>query len=69
MCRPLIKPIDMNVKELIEKLKQMPQDLEIRVVHDNREDESNEWVYEVEFSEKGQSGYELYGEVRLLTTE
>ncbi len=63
------KQIDMNVKELIEKLKQMPQDLEIRVVHDNREDEANEWVYEVEFSEKGQSGYELYGEVRLLTTE
>jgi cellulose synthase/poly-beta-1,6-N-acetylglucosamine synthase-like glycosyltransferase len=63
------KQIDMNVKELIEKLKQMPQDLEIRVVHDNREDEANEWVYEVEFSEKGQSGYELYGEVRLLTSE
>ena len=59
----------MNVKELIEKLKQMPQDLEIRVVNDNREDEENEWVYEVEFSEKGQSGYELYGEVRLLTNE
>jgi cellulose synthase/poly-beta-1,6-N-acetylglucosamine synthase-like glycosyltransferase len=59
----------MKVKELIEKLKQMPQDLEIRVVNDNREDEENEWVYEVEFSEKGQSGYELYGEVRLLTNE
>jgi len=59
----------MNVKELIEKLKQMPQDLEIRVVNDNREDEENEWVYKVEFSEKGQSGYELYGEVRLLTNE
>jgi len=59
----------MKVKELIEKLKQMPQDLEIRVVNDNREDEENEWVYKVEFSEKGQSGYELYGEVRLLTNE
>tara|TARA_R100000278_G_scaffold120796_1_gene103579 strand:+ start:214 stop:393 length:180 start_codon:yes stop_codon:yes gene_type:complete len=59
----------MNVKELIEKLKKMPQDLEIRVVHDNREDEANEWVYEIELSEKGHSGYELYGEVRLLTSE
>jgi len=59
----------MNVKELIEKLNQMPQDLELRVVNDNREDEANEWVYEIEFSEKGQSGYELYGEVRLLTSE
>ncbi len=59
----------MNVKELIEKLKQMPQDLEIRVVHDNREEEVNEWLYELEFSKKGQSGYELQGEVRLLTSE
>ena len=59
----------MKVKELIEKLKQMPQDLELRVVNDNREDEANEWVHEVEFSEKGQSGYELYGEIRLLTCE
>jgi len=59
----------MTAKDLIEKLKQMPQDLELRVVNDNREDEANEWVYDVEFSEKGQSGYELYGEIRLLTNE
>lgn len=59
----------MTVKELIDKLYKIPQDLEIRVVHDNREDEANEWVNEVEFSEKGQSGYEVYGEVRLLTSE
>ncbi len=59
----------MNVKELIEQLQKLPQDLEIRVVHDNREDQENEWVYEVEFSEQGQSGYEVYGEVRLLTSE
>ncbi len=32
-------------------------------------DEENKWVYGIELSEKGQSGYEMSGEVRLLTTE
>ena len=59
----------MTAKELIEKLKQMPQDLELRVVNDSKEDEVNEWVYDVEFSKQGESGYEVNGEVRLLTCE
>ena len=57
----------MNVKELIEELKKLPQDLPIRT--DNRYPErENEWIVDIECSRKGESGYELEGEVRLLTS-
>lgn len=57
----------MNVKELINKLKQLPEDLPIRT--DNRHpDGENEWIIDLECSETGQSGYEIEGEVRLLTS-
>ena len=55
----------MNVKELIKQLENLPQDLPIRVVIKDE----NEWLYELECSETGESGYEECGEVRLLTTE
>jgi len=60
----------MDVKELIQKLKKLPQDLPIRII--NIEEDSNfinEWVYELECSKTGESGFEHCGEVRLLTTE
>tara|TARA_R110002073_G_scaffold288743_1_gene453567 strand:- start:7 stop:198 length:192 start_codon:yes stop_codon:yes gene_type:complete len=57
----------MNVKELINKLKELPEDLPIRT--DNRYPEGeNEWIIDLECSETGQSGYEIEGEVRLLTS-
>jgi hypothetical protein len=61
----------MNVKELIKKLENLPQDLPIRVVNteENVKAFENEWVYELECSETGESGFEYCGEVRLLTTE
>ena len=57
----------MNVKELIEELKKLPQDLPVRTDNQYPEGE-NEWIDGVECSRKGESGYELEGEVRLLTS-
>ena len=59
----------MNVKQLIEKLKKLPQDLPIRVEPIDENVEENVWVYDLEICEKGQSGYEVSGEVILLTSE
>jgi hypothetical protein len=57
----------MNVKELIQELKKLPQDLPIRT--DNRYPEGeNEWIVDIECSRTGESGYEIEGEVRLLTS-
>ena len=56
----------MNVKELIRELKKLPQNLPVRT--DNRyPNGENEWIENVEYSNTGQSGYEIEGEVRLLT--
>tara|TARA_R110000787_G_scaffold44300_2_gene108798 strand:- start:3503 stop:3748 length:246 start_codon:yes stop_codon:yes gene_type:complete len=57
----------MKVKELIEKLKKLPQDLPVRTENKDFKGE-NEWVDNVEYSETGQSGYEIEGEVRLTTS-
>jgi hypothetical protein len=57
----------MNVKQLIKQLENLPQDLPIRVVMKDKDE--NEWLYELEYSATGESGYEECGEVRLLTTE
>ena len=57
----------MNVKQLIKQLENLPQDLPIRVVMKDKDE--NEWLYELEYSETGESVYEECGEVRLLTTE
>jgi hypothetical protein len=58
----------MNVAELIEQLKKLPQGLPIRMV-DKDNDQENLWVYEVEFNNKNDRGYEVSGEVRLLVSE
>ena len=60
----------MNVKELIKQLENLPQDLPIRVINTetNVKAFENQWVYELDCSKKGESGFEYCGEVRLLTT-
>lgn len=57
----------MNVKELIEELKKLPQNLPVRTNNQYPEVE-NEWIVDIECSRTGESGYELEGEVRLLTS-
>ena len=59
----------MNVQELIEKLKKLPQDLPIRVEPIDEDVEDNAWVFDIQVCETGQSGYEVSGEVILLTSE
>ena len=60
----------MNVQQLINKLEKLPKDLPIRTINPTSEDnEPNKWVYDIEASIDGQSGYEVFGEVRLLTSE
>ena len=60
----------MQVKDLIKKLQAIPnQELDVRVpIIEDVEggDLENLWVEGVEYSDKGQSGYELEGEVRLI---
>jgi hypothetical protein len=58
----------MNVAELIRQLEKLPQDLPLRMV-DIDNDEENFWVYGVDFSSTGDLGYEVSGEVRLLVSE
>ena len=56
----------MKVKELIKTLKQCPEDLPILIAIDDQNGEiDNYFVHSVELSEKGESGYEIGGEVRL----
>ena len=58
----------MKVKELIKALKQCPEDLTILIAIDDQNGEiDNYFVHSVELSEKGESGYEIGGEVRLNT--
>lgn len=56
----------MTVKELINELNKVPKNLPIRA--DNLYSEDNEWVVDVDYSIKGESGYEASGEVRLITS-
>ena len=56
----------MNVKELIEKLKELPQDLPIRVEPIDENVEENAWVFDLQVCETGQSGYEIEGELLLV---
>jgi len=59
----------MEVKELIKRLDKIKdKDLDVRVVIPEFDDE-NYWLSEVEVSNKGDSGYELHGEVRLIGNE
>ncbi len=56
----------MTVKELINELNKLPKNLPVKA--DNFYSGDNEWVVDVEHSIKGESGYELCGEVRLITS-
>ena len=57
----------MKVEDLIKELLKLPQDLPVRTDNEYPNGE-NEWIEGLEYSETGQSGYEIEGEVRLLTT-
>jgi len=59
----------MKVKELITELKKMPQDLPIRVEPIDENVEDNAWVYDIQVIPTGLSGYEISGEVILMTSE
>ncbi len=60
----------MNVKEMIEALEKIEdKTLEVRCCEPTDEEFRNLWVYDIEFSSTGLSGYEEQGEVRLLTSE
>ena len=58
--------------ELLQKLNRMSIDqLEepIRIINSDVDDEENIWPNEIEVSQKGQSGYEESGEIRLIGSE
>ena len=57
----------MTIRELIEA--GIDIDLPIRIVTEDGDDYANLWVGKVEQSNTGASGYEIVGEVRLITTE
>lgn len=57
----------MRVAQLISELSKLDPDLPVRAVVEGIEE--NLWVYNVEVSNLGESGFELDGEVRLLTSE
>tara|TARA_R100001086_G_C11820427_1_gene253956 strand:+ start:365 stop:571 length:207 start_codon:yes stop_codon:yes gene_type:complete len=68
----------MKVKHLIKLLEKCDPNSEVRAVKEPCDDpyvnniissETNEWVHGIEESHKGDSGYELEGEVRLITNE
>lgn len=60
----------MTIQDLIDKLQKVEdKTLSIRVIHADSEDEENYWLGRLEVSEKGQSGYEMNGEVRLIGYE
>ena len=61
----------MNVKQLKKILNNLDDELEIRLLIPslNPEDEENFWLEQVDFSNTGDSGYEMEGEVRLIGFE
>ena len=60
----------MKVKDLLEILEPYKNDdeISIRVLQDGTPDEENYWLYDIEVSEKGDSGYPC-GEIRLIGGE
>ena len=59
----------MNVRELEEELELIKdKDLDVRVLSPY-DDEETIWLVKVEVSDKGGSGYECFGEVRLIGEE
>ena len=59
----------MEVKDLIELLKKCNPSAEVRAVREAEEDIENHWIHTIEESQRGESGYQKYGEVRLITNE
>jgi len=59
----------MTVKELIKRLQECNQELEVNTFKGNSDDSTNYWVTDVEEFSKGNSGYEEEGEVLLITQE
>tara|TARA_Y100000114_G_scaffold155657_1_gene180400 strand:+ start:895 stop:1077 length:183 start_codon:yes stop_codon:yes gene_type:complete len=60
----------MNVQEMIEALEKIEdKKLEVRCCESIDDEFRNLWVYDIEFSSTGSSGYEEQGEVRILTSE
>lgn len=69
----------MKVKDLINKLKTMPQDYDVRIEYDKSLKEMEEmsaedflvnfWIDSVELHQHGASGYEEFGEVVIRGTE
>lgn len=58
----------MKVRDLIEVLRQLPEDYDVRLIADS-DDDANIWLHSVECHAQGNSGYELHGEVILLGSE
>ena len=57
----------MNIQQLINYLKSVEdKTLPIRIVKDGEVDEENYWLDKIELSDKGNSGYEIEGELRLI---
>ncbi len=62
----------MTVENLIKHLQNLGkerQDYSVRVIEENGSDIINSWIYDIEVSDKGSSGYELHGEIRLIGGE
>ena len=62
----------MTVGNLIKHLQNLGnerQDYSVRVIEENGSDIVNSWIYDIEVSDKGSSGYELHGEIRLIGGE
>ena len=60
------KQLDMTVKQLMEQLGKLPQDIPIRALNMNKEDKGmNEWVVSMEEENEGNE----YHSVILLTSE
>ena len=58
----------MTVNDLIQELQKVEdKDLDVRMVNPwDDADDDNLWVGSIEVSSQGQSGYEMFGEVRLI---
>jgi hypothetical protein len=59
----------MKVKELIKKLQECDQELEVNTYEMDSSNPTNYWVTSVEEVPTGMSGYEDEGEVLLITSE
>ena len=62
----------MNGYDLLQRLNAMTIDelmQPVRLINEGVDDEENIWVNDIEVSQKGSSGYELSGEIRIIGSE